>query len=322
MSRFHPIALECFAVLIEEGSFERAARRLSITQSAVSQRLRTLEGDAGTVLVVRSRPLKLTATGEVLLKHANRLRLARSDFQRDAEELKPVTAGTNWKEERIAIALDGDSIATWALPALDKLARGGLSLELLVEPLDCTRDRLRDGQAMGCITSADIPPAGCKTMPLGAIEYLAVAQPAYAREHLPHGVGPYNFRTARFVACDRKDGLAPQFVHENFAVAHARLGECYVPTPEGRLRAVLGGWGVGILPEGLAREPLVRGKLLNVAPGYTMRVPLYWQCWNAESSVLDALGDALADAIAASCGAAPPRHAVQRDDARVVATVD
>ena len=96
----------------------------------------------------------------------------------------------------------------------------------------------------------------------------------------------------------------------------------YVPAPEGRLRAVLGGWGVGILPEGLARAPLVRGKLLNVAPGYAMRVPLYWQCWNAESSVLDALGDALAEAVEASRGAVPARHATHRDDAHVAATVD
>jgi len=322
MSRFHPVALECFAVLIEEGSFERAARRLSITQSAVSQRLRTLEGDAGTVLVVRSRPLRLTATGEVLLKHATRLRLARSDFQRDAAELKPVTDGTAWKDERIAIALDGDSVATWALPALDDLARGGLSLELFVDPLDRTRDRLRDGQAMGCVTSVDIPPAGCKATALGAVEYLAVAQPAYAREHLPHGLGPYNFRAARFVACDRKDGLASHFVHETFGVTDARLDECYVPTPEGRLRAVLGGWGVGILPEGLAREPLARGQLLNVAPGHRMRETLYWQCWNAESSVLDALAAALAGAFAASSGAAPARRAMLRDDARVAETVD
>jgi LysR family transcriptional regulator, chromosome initiation inhibitor len=318
MSRFHPVALECFAVLIEEGSFERAARRLSITQSAVSQRLRTLEGDAGTVLVVRSRPLKLTATGEVLLKHANRLRLARSDFQRHAGALKPFTAGTAWKDERIAIALDGDSVA-WALPALDELARRGLSLEIFVDPLDCTRDRLRDGQVMGCITSAEFPPAGCKAVPIGAVEYLAVAQPAYAREHLPDGLGPYNFSAARFVACDRKDGLAPQFVHRAFGVAHARLDECYVPTPEGRLRAVLAGWGLGILPEGLVREPLEHGRLLNVAPRHSMRVMLYWQCWNGESSVLDALGAALAGALPAARGKAPARHAAQPVDARVAA---
>jgi LysR family transcriptional regulator, chromosome initiation inhibitor len=319
MSRFHPVALECFAVLIEEGSFERAARRLSITQSAVSQRLRTLEGDAGTVLVVRSRPLKLTATGEVLLKHANRLRLARSDFQRDAGELKPAAAGTAWKDERVAIALDADSIATWALPALDGLARRGLSLELFACPLDRTRDRLRDGEVMGCITSEENPPAGCKSMPAGAVEYLAVAQAAYASEHLPGGLGKYNFSAARFVACDRKDGLAQKFVHEAFGMAHARLGECYVPTPEGRLRAVCTGWGVGILPEALVREPLALGQLLNVAPRHRMRVRLYWQCWNAESSVLDALGAALVSPLPAPRSKAPARHPARRDEALAAA---
>ena len=39
MSTFDPDALECLAAIIEEGGFERAAQRLSITQSAVSQRL-------------------------------------------------------------------------------------------------------------------------------------------------------------------------------------------------------------------------------------------------------------------------------------------
>jgi LysR family transcriptional regulator (chromosome initiation inhibitor) len=58
MSTFDPDALECLAAILEEGGFERAAQRLSITQSAVSQRLRALEAQVGTVLVVRSRPLK------------------------------------------------------------------------------------------------------------------------------------------------------------------------------------------------------------------------------------------------------------------------
>ena len=43
MSTFDPDALECLAAIVEEGGFERAAQRLSITQSAVSQRLRALE---------------------------------------------------------------------------------------------------------------------------------------------------------------------------------------------------------------------------------------------------------------------------------------
>ena len=58
MNTFDPAALECLAAIVEEGGFERAAQRLSITQSAVSQRLRALEAQVGTVLIVRSRPLK------------------------------------------------------------------------------------------------------------------------------------------------------------------------------------------------------------------------------------------------------------------------
>jgi LysR family transcriptional regulator, chromosome initiation inhibitor len=51
MSSFDPDALECLAAIVEEGGFERAAVRLSITQSAVSQRLRSLEAAVGTVLI-------------------------------------------------------------------------------------------------------------------------------------------------------------------------------------------------------------------------------------------------------------------------------
>jgi DNA-binding transcriptional LysR family regulator len=56
MRTFDSDALECLAAIVEEGGFERAAVRLSITQSAVSQRLRALEAQVGTVLLVRSRP--------------------------------------------------------------------------------------------------------------------------------------------------------------------------------------------------------------------------------------------------------------------------
>ena len=57
MPSFSPDLLECLATLVEEGSFDRAAKRLSITQSAVSQRLHVLETRADAILIVRGRPL-------------------------------------------------------------------------------------------------------------------------------------------------------------------------------------------------------------------------------------------------------------------------
>src|SRR4051794_30312653 len=131
MQSFDPAALECLAAIVEEGGFERAAQRLHITQSAVSQRLRALEAQVGTVLLVRTRPLKPTSAGYLLLKHTKQMRLLRADLERDLRELAPSSAAGGGDEERVSIAVNADSIATWALPALNALARQGLPLEII-----------------------------------------------------------------------------------------------------------------------------------------------------------------------------------------------
>ena len=91
MRTFDSDALECLAAIVEEGGFERAAVRLSITQSAVSQRLRALEAQVGTVLLVRSRPVKATSAGRLLIKHAVQMRLLRADLETDLKDLAPST---------------------------------------------------------------------------------------------------------------------------------------------------------------------------------------------------------------------------------------
>src|SRR3954462_13590298 len=112
MSTFDPDALECLAAIVEEGGFERAAQRLSITQSAVSQRLRALEAQVGTVLIVRSRPLTPPSAGKLLLKHTKQLRLLRADVERELRGLAASSTGGARAGERIPIAVNADSIAT------------------------------------------------------------------------------------------------------------------------------------------------------------------------------------------------------------------
>ncbi len=64
-------ALRVFLAVSTCGNMTAAARRLGLTQSAVSQSIRQLEDDLGTVLLDRAeRPLKLTAAGRVLQRHA------------------------------------------------------------------------------------------------------------------------------------------------------------------------------------------------------------------------------------------------------------
>lgn len=302
MSTFDPDALECLAAIVEEGGFERAAVRLSITQSAVSQRLRSLEVQVGAVLIVRSRPLKATSAGRLLLKHAMQMRLLRADLERDLKDLAPGAVGSGSGSgadvERISIAINADSIATWALPALNALARQGLGLEIITDDQDFTIEWLREGRVLGCITTLKQALRSCKMMPLGAMRYVAVAEATYAAEHCPDGLSAHNFRSVPFIAFNRKDDLQSEFISRAFGLKRVALSQLYVPSSEGQVRAVLAGWGVSVVPELQAREHLRSGRLVDIAPGRALPVELYWHCWNLDSVVLDALTGALTGAAA------------------------
>jgi DNA-binding transcriptional LysR family regulator len=66
--------LRYYAVLCEELHFGRAAERLHISQSPLSQTIAQLERKLGTRLLDRSsRHVRITPAGSVLLEHANRL---------------------------------------------------------------------------------------------------------------------------------------------------------------------------------------------------------------------------------------------------------
>ena len=300
MSTLDPDALECLAAIVEEGGFERAAQRLNITQSAVSQRLRSLEAQAGTVLVVRSRPLKPTAAGHLLIKHTKQLRLLRADLERDMQELAPSAMGGARDEERVSIAINADSIATWAMGALQAVVAQGLPLEIITDDQDFTQEWLREGQVMGCVTTLRQALRGCKMVPLGAMRYVAVAQADYARQHLPHGLTAHNFRNVPFVAFNRKDDMQREFVNQVFGLKRVALRQVFVPSSEGQVRAVRAGWGVSVLPELLVRGLIAEGELVNLAPSQALPIQLYWHCWNLQSEVLDTLSAALTQAATAT----------------------
>jgi DNA-binding transcriptional LysR family regulator len=67
-------AVRCLVVLGEEHHFQHAALRLRMSQPGLSRAITALERRVGADLVVRSsRPVRLTAPGEVLATHGRRL---------------------------------------------------------------------------------------------------------------------------------------------------------------------------------------------------------------------------------------------------------
>ena len=301
MSTFDPDALECLAAIVEEGGFERAAQRLSITQSAVSQRLRALESQVGTVLIVRSRPLKATSAGQLLLKHTKQMRLLRADLERDLKELAPSSIGGARDEERVSIAINADSIATWAMDAVGDLMRQGLPLEIIADDQDFTQEWLRQGQVLGCVTTLKQALRGCKVQPLGGMEYIAVCSsdgPSGTQLDVRTGLTAHNFRNVPFIAFNRKDDMQTEFVAKAFGLKRVTLNQVFVPSSEAQVRAVLAGWGVSVVPALIVQPLIDAGRLVNIAPWHHLHVQLYWHCWNLESDVLDSLTAALIEAAA------------------------
>ncbi|WP_312836094.1 LysR family transcriptional regulator ArgP [Comamonas sp.] len=309
MSNLDPVALECLAAVIEEGGFEKAALRLNVTQSAVSQRLRALEAQIGSVLVVRSRPLRPTAAGQLLLKHTQQLRLLRTDLEQELHSLLPHTQRRNAHDEAISIAINADSIATWALDALQDIALQQLPLEIITDDQDHTLELLRTGEVLGCVTTMPRALRGCRVTALGAMHYIAVASPAFAEQHVPQGINRSNFKHLPFLSYNRKDDMQRVFVARAMGLKTVGLHQLYVPNSEAQVRAVAAGWGVGVVPELLARPYLADGRLVNVAEAQVLRVDLFWHCWNLQSALLSALSDAMVHSAKGSL--APPTAAAR-----------
>jgi DNA-binding transcriptional LysR family regulator len=71
---YDTVLLKTFVAICDCGSFTKAARKVNLTQSAVSLHVKRLEDQAGSRLIARNaRGVRLTAHGEVLLSYARRI---------------------------------------------------------------------------------------------------------------------------------------------------------------------------------------------------------------------------------------------------------
>ena len=72
--------LACFLAILDTGSFTRAARRVHLTQSGLSQQVRSLEREFGTALFTR-RPVRPTPSALALEPHARSSEAHTSELQ-------------------------------------------------------------------------------------------------------------------------------------------------------------------------------------------------------------------------------------------------
>ena len=172
--KFDPKQLTALTEILRLGSFEAAADALGVTQSAISQRLKALEDNFGSILVQRSTPCRGTAAGLRLAAHANSVTLMEAELSRELRQ----GAHASQALKPVVIAVNADSLATWVPTALD--SSGAFRYEVLVDDESISAEWLRRGEVMAAVTTQDSPVRGCNAYPLGCMRYISFRQP---RQH-------------------------------------------------------------------------------------------------------------------------------------------
>ncbi|GAQ54086.1 LysR family transcriptional regulator ArgP [Streptomyces acidiscabies] len=272
--------------VVDEGTFDAAASALHLTPSAVSQRVKALEQRTGRVLLLRTKPVRATESGEIVVRFARQL----ARLERDTRsELGMSGEG---EATRVSVAVNSDSLATWFLPALQGVPQDPpLSFELHREDETRTAQLLREGLVMAAVTASPEPVTGCSVRPLGTMRYLACAHPGFAARHLT-GPLPEALSRAPVVVFDRRDGLQDTFVRTLGAGGAGRVRHS-VPASEGFRDAVVAGLGWGMIPEVHAQPLVQEGELVSLAPDRPLDLPLFWQQWKLDSPALATVAEAV-----------------------------
>ncbi|WP_300465173.1 LysR family transcriptional regulator ArgP [Desulfobacula sp.] len=276
--------IEALAMVAREGGFDKAARALCITQSAVSQRVKLLEELTGQVLIARTTPPRATSSGQKLLKHYLQVKRLEDDL------MEKICEPANKGFASISVGVNADSLAFWFLEAIHPfLLEERVLLDIRVDDQEQTHQLLKDGEVMGCISTHEQPMQGCRIEYIGCTNYHMMAAPEFAARWFPNGLAIDDIRQAPAIIFDRKDDLHHKLLHQALEEVPAAIPTHYVPSVEKFAEFIALGLAYGMLPDQQSM-PLVRsGQLVDLSPGCHVSVKLYWHCWNLKSDLLEKL---------------------------------
>ena len=282
----HPDQLAALEAITDTGTFEAAARRLGVSTSAVSQRIRALESALGRVVVQRGSPSAPTPDGEVVLRYARQQALLAAEMAAelaldDPTEVHAGTGAGNSTAIELSMAINADSLATWFPAILREAADWNCRLRLVVADENNTAELLRSGQVMCAVSSSGTRVAGCRAERLGTIAYVPVVAPGL----LTDGATAASLPVVRFDADDDMQDLALRAAGLPVIAPRA-----VVPTAAGFAAAVEAGLGWGMLPAGQAAD---HPGLVPVPGLAALDRTLFWHRWSIASASLDLLTTAV-----------------------------
>jgi DNA-binding transcriptional LysR family regulator len=245
--------LDAFHAVAETGGFSRAAKRLGVTQPALSQRIQQLEGELKRRLFVRS-PSGVTVTeaGARLLRYCEAKRALESEVLDDLSVEANVDAGAELVGT-LRIAAFSSIARSCVLPAIAPLFRENprLIIEFSVRETSELEALLGQGSAELVMLDHVVPRPDVEHVQLGTEELVLVeSRNVRSRDDVYLDHDPEDKTTLRFLG---RSGVKTRYVRRSF------FDDVY-----GVLDAAAHGFGRAVVPRHMLVGAI--GEALRIVP--------------------------------------------------------
>jgi DNA-binding transcriptional LysR family regulator len=284
MVRFDDLA--AFAAVVRVGSFTRAAAQMGMTQSALSQTVRSLERRLDLKLLNRTtRSVSPTEAGERLYRTVGP-RFA--DIESELAvlgELRGKPAGT----VRITATEHAARTLVWPrlLPWLPKYPDIKVEISSDNRFIDIVSERFDIGVRLGGDVAKDM--IAVRIAP--DMRLVVVGSPSYfARHALPRTPQDLTEHDCIGLRLPSHGGLLPwEFKRRGKSVNAHVAGRLVFSSSDMVVAAALSGHGLAWVPDDVAREPIASGRLVSVLDDWAQTFPGY-HAYYATRSASPALG--------------------------------
>ena len=257
---FSPTQIRSFVTALEEGTLSAAARKLGLTQPAVSQHLMLLEREAGQDLVIRTRKgVQATQAGEVMQRHGQKILAEMETIHERLYALKGEVSG------RLTVTTNKLFGQTLFLPITTAIKFGHPRLKLVIKASDDLLDLEADGIDMAVRSGVPGQGAGLVRR-IAQLEMVLAASPAYL-DRVGRPSGPGDLARLSYIQYNEAPHQTHIVLSRGADVQEVPVTPaCDAQDPNFVFHAIESGLGFARVPRFVVEEGVTAGKMEVLVP--------------------------------------------------------
>src|SRR6185295_864855 len=257
--------LPTFMAVAELLNLSAAAKKLGITQTGATQRIKSLEQSLGTTLFTRSRSgMRLTDEGRLLLRYCTEVSNLEGHF------FSGIRGGGQPREVELCIVGPMSLLAGRVVPRYSQIAQKWPNLNLRFV-VDSNANRLNQLKRGACDLAFVFPhEVGLEldSKLIKPVEYLLVSTSKWKSRPLKEILG-----TEKLLAYHPEDTTGIDYLKSFHLLEHFKRSRFCVSENITLIRVLELGLGFGVLPKEIAEPLIAENKLASLNQGRSYKIP-------------------------------------------------